>query len=143
MFLVILQFVKVKEKDLPQHKSYLSRFSKEVCYVKDSNSKYKQSLSIGWDVKTDALDITWIEIDYQIKAAKIAVINNHKSPIYFFFIKNLMDFSVLKGYTGYSRWRSKFHMTPFGFSLLSEMQLLNYAEAFNIQVYDLINFKCE
>jgi len=52
-----------------------------------------------------------------------------------------MDFQVLSGYTGFWKISIKKHMTPKGFSKLSDKKLAKYAEAFNITVDELKNFK--
>mgnify|MGYP000601484792 CR=1 FL=1 len=54
---------------------------------KNSDGKYERGLSSGWDVKSEALDNAWEDINEQITAAKKAIIAGEKSPIYYFFVK--------------------------------------------------------
>ncbi|MGB0886642.1 MAG: hypothetical protein ACPGSL_00855 [Vicingaceae bacterium] len=131
----------MKKKDLPQDDSGLKNFTREVCYVKNSEGKYESDLSSGWSVKNEALDNAWEDINEQIIAAKKAVTAGEKSPIYFFYIKNLMDFQVLSGYTGFWKFSIKKHMTPKGFNKLNDNKLAKYANAFNITIDELKNFK--
>ena len=76
----------MKKKDLPQDESALNEFTREVCYVKNSEGKYEADLSSGWDVKNEALDNAWNDINEQITEAKALIAAGKKSPIYYFFI---------------------------------------------------------
>jgi hypothetical protein len=131
----------MEKKDLPQDDSGLKGFTKEICYVKNSEGKYESDLSSGWDVKSEALNNAWGDINQQIEEAKKAIAAKEKSPIYYYFIKNLMDFQVLSGYTGFWKFSIKKHMTPNGFKKLSDKKLEKYAQAFDITIDELKNFK--
>jgi len=130
----------MKKKDLPQDPSGLKNFTREVCYVKNSEGKYEADLSSGWSIKNEALDNAWDDINQQIESAKKEILAGEKSPIYFYFIKNLMDYQVLSGYTGFWKFSIKKHMTPAGFKKLNDKKLAKYAKAFNITIDELKNF---
>lgn len=128
-----------KEK-LPQDKSKaLSNFTREVCYVKEEGHTV-QELSTGWDVKTEALDAAWSEIDRRIEDARKQVEEGKKSPILFFMELSLMDFPTLSGYTGFWKLTIKRHFKPSVFKKLSQKKLDTYAKAFKITVDQLVNF---
>jgi len=131
----------MKKKDLPQDPSPLKDFTREVCYVKNNEGKYEADLSSGWSVKNEALDNAWDDIKQQVEEARKEILAGTKSPIYFYFIKQLMDFQVLSGYTGFWKFSIKKHMTPKGFKKLSEKKLAIYAKTFDITVDELKNFK--
>jgi hypothetical protein len=131
----------MKKKDIPQDPSKLGDFTREVCYVKNNEGNYEAALSSGWSVKTDALDNAWDDINNQVEEARKEVIEGRKSPIYFYFIIQLMDFKVLSGYTGFWKISIKKHMTPKGFARLNKQKLAKYAKAFDISVEELVNFK--
>ena len=131
----------MKKKDLPQDDSGLKGFTREVCYVKNSEGKYESDLSTGWSVKSEALENAWDDINEQIELAKQAVLANEKSPVYYYFIKQLMDYKVLSGYTGFWKITIKKHMTPKGFKKLNEKKLAIYAKTFDITIDELKNFK--
>ena len=61
----------MKKSDLPQDKSDLLNFTREVCYVKNDNGKYEAELSSGWDVKTDALNSAWLDIENTLSVGLI------------------------------------------------------------------------
>ncbi len=131
----------MKKEDLPQDKSALEKMTREICYVKDNKGKYVTDLSRGWDVKADALDNAWEDINDRINEAKMAVKNGEKSPIYYFMELRLMDFPVISGYTGFWKMTIKKHMKPKVFASLSDKKLSIYAKAFDITVEELKNFK--
>lgn len=131
----------MKKDQIPQDKSALSDFTREVCYAKDENGQYTTGLSTGWDVKKDALDNAWNEINDRVKEAAMAVKNGEKSPVVYFMEKKLMDPTLLADYTGFWKWSVKRHMKPDVFAGLSEKKLKRYAEVFGISVDELKNFK--
>lgn len=127
----------MKKDDIPQDLGALGKITKEVCYATDSKGKYITGLSSGWDVKTDALDAAWNDIEKRINAAKQKVLNNYASPIFFFMEYRLMDLRILSDYTGFWKWQIKRHLKPAIFNKLSNKKLQKYAEAFNITTADL------
>jgi len=131
----------MKKEDLPQEPGALSRLTRELCYVKNEEGKYETALSKGWDIKKEALDSAWVEVNDRVEEARRAVVNGEKSPIYYFMELNLMDLGVLSGYTGFFTFFIKRHLRPSVFNALSENKLKKYADAFNIPVSELKNFK--
>lgn len=131
----------MKKEDLSQDKSALSRHTKEVCYVKNSNGQYETALSTGWDVKIDALNSAWEEVDRRIEEARMDVVEGRKSPIYYYMEKRLMEPAILAAYTEYWVFTVKRHFKPSVFKKLSRKRLEKYAEVFEISVDELINYK--
>jgi len=131
----------MKKEELPQDESALKGITREVCYVKDKDGKYITGLSTGWQIKKDALENAWDNIKERTEAARQAVKNGEKSPIYYFMELKLMDFPVLSGYTGFWIFSIKRHLKPHIFQALSDKKLSRYAKAFDITVEELKNFK--
>ncbi len=130
----------MKKEDLPQDKSGLVDFTREVCYVKNDNGKYEQALSSGWQVKSDALDGAWEEANRRTEAARKAFLDGQKSPILYYMELNLMDFPTLSGYTGFWVFSINRHLKPKVFNKLSHTKLERYAKAFRITIDELKNF---
>lgn len=126
----------MKKEDVPQDKSALDNFTKEVCYALDDSGKYVTTLSTGWEVKTVALDKTWSDIEHRIQAVKEKVLRKEASPVLFFMEARLMDFEILAAYTGFWQWQIKRHLKPNIFEKLSQKQLTKYAKAFNVSMDD-------
>jgi hypothetical protein len=127
----------MKKDDIPQDLSALGKITKEVVYATDSSGKYTTGLSSGWDVKIEALNTAWSDIDKRIAEAKQKVKDNQASPIYFFMEYRLMDINILADYTGFWQWQIKRHLMPEVFKNLSDNKLKKYAEAFNTTIDDL------
>ena len=131
----------MKKSDVPQDKSALENFTREVCYVKNEDGQYDTELSIGWETKKVALDEAWKEIEERIRNAREQIKKGEASPILYFMEEKLMDFTVLSGYTGIWKFRIKRHLKPNAFKKLNDSVLKRYADAFDISVDELKNFK--
>lgn len=129
----------MKTEEIPQDKSALDGWTREVCYAKNEEGKYQQGLSTGWSVKAAALDATWEQINQEIEDALQEVKSGKKSPIYYHMKKALMDESVLSQYTGFWKLTIKRHFKPVVFSKLSDKKLQRYADAFDMSVEQLKN----
>lgn len=131
----------MKKKDLPQDTSALEGITRDLCYVKDADGKYTTDLSTGWDVKKQALDNAWEDINERVAEAALLVKQGGKSPVYYFMEKALMDLPVLAGYTGFWQFTIKRHFKPSVFKSLSNECLQAYANTFEISIEELKNFK--
>ncbi|MGZ3823225.1 MAG: hypothetical protein ACXVB6_21705 [Mucilaginibacter sp.] len=127
----------MKKENVPQDMSSLGKITKEVCYATDSSGKYVTELSSGWDVKINALDVAWKDVEERIAKAKQQVLSGEASPLLFFMEYRLMDISILSDYTGFWKWQIKRHLKSKVFKNLSEKKLQKYAEAFNVKADDL------
>jgi hypothetical protein len=124
----------VEKKEIPQDKSKLVNFTKEVCYAVDDSGKYVTELSTGWDVKTTALDVAWNDINTRTEEAKKKMMKGEVSPVLYFMELKLMDLPTLADYTGFWKWTIKRHFKPSVFKSLSEKKLRKYAEVFEVSV---------
>lgn len=131
----------MKKEDVPQDPSALVGVTRDVCYVKDKDGKYTTDLSIGWDVKKQALDNAWDDIKERVAEAAAKVKNNEISPVFYFMELKLMDLTLLSSYTGFWKWTIKRHFKPSVFKGLSDKKLGIYAKTFDVSVDELKNFK--
>ncbi len=131
----------MKKEDVPQDLSPLGKITKEVCYATDNSGQYITQLSSGWNVKINALDVAWQDIDERVAEARKKVENKQASPLLFFMELGLMDIAILAKYSGFWRWQIKRHLKPTVFEQLSDKKLQRYAEVFNISIEDLKNMK--
>ncbi|MBI3517849.1 MAG: hypothetical protein HY062_00640 [Bacteroidetes bacterium] len=130
----------MKKEDVPQDPSALVGVTRDVCYVKDKDGKYTTDLSIGWDVKKQALDNAWDDIKERVADAATQVKKGEISPVFYFMELKLMDLTLLSSYTGFWKWTIKRHFKPSVFKSLSESKLNIYAKAFDISIDELKNF---
>lgn len=132
----------MKKDQVPQDQGNLSKSNmKELVYATDENGNYTTSLSSGWEPKTIALSNSIDDINERIAEAKKSVESGLASPILYFMERNKMDFSILGSYVGLWKWRVKRHVKPAVFKSLNDKILQKYADAFNISLSELKNFK--
>ncbi|MEO8085535.1 MAG: hypothetical protein ABI763_01875 [Bacteroidota bacterium] len=129
----------MKKSEIPQDKSLLVGFTREVDYAVDESGKYTSGLSTGWEIKTSALDLAWDDIKLRVKDAEEKVKRGEASPVLFFMELKLMDPGILAAYTGFWQWQVKRHMKATVFSTLSEKKLQKYADLFEIKMEELKN----
>lgn len=122
---------------MPQDLSSLGKITKEVCYATDESGKYVTELSKGWEVKINALDVAWDDIEIRRARAKQQVLDNKASPLLYFMEYRLMDIGILSDYTGFWKWQIKRHLKPEIFKKLSDKELKKYAQAFNVEIEDI------
>jgi hypothetical protein len=127
----------MKKDEIPQDNGALNKLTKEVVYAVDNSGNYTTDLSTGWDVKANALDVAWEDIEQRIKDAREKVVRGEASPLLYFMELRLMDPGILSAYTGFWKWTVKRHLKASAFNKLSEEKLKKYAEAFNITVDQL------
>ncbi len=125
------------KKDIPQDHSALVNYIKELCYAVGEDGQYTTANSTGWDVKTNALNVAWQDIEQRIIAAYNKVKNHEVSPILYFMELRLMDIGILSAYTGFWKWTIKRHLKPAVFIKLDNKILSKYALVFEIDVEDL------
>jgi hypothetical protein len=112
-----------------------------VQYAVDNNGHYVQEKSPGFEPQNIALEQAWDEVHEKTKEALQEVIQNKKSPIYFFMHREMMDISLLAEYMDFWKWKVKRHLKPSIFSKLDKKQLEKYADIFRLEdINDLENF---
>lgn len=130
----------MKKKDIPQDKTHLTTFTREVLYAKNEEGHYEKLLSEGWNVKNDALNNAWDDLNEQIEQAKQDVYDGKTSPIEYFMKLQIMELDILSGYTGIWQFNIKRHFKPNTFKKLKDNTLKKYAKAFDITLEELKNF---
>lgn len=127
----------MKKEDIPQDNSPLVDHFPELCYAKNDKGEYDTIQSTGWEVKTNALNQAWDDINQRVNEAKILVEKGKKSPIYFHMEKNLMTITILASYVKYCPLRVWWHMRPSVYKKLNLKVLQKYAQVFNISIEEL------
>lgn len=129
----------MKKDEIPQDDGALGRITKEVTYVVGDDGKYETAQSTGWEVKTEALNVAWEEVNNKIETARQKVLNGEASPILYFMEKKIMDIAILSAYTGFWKWTIKRHLKPSVFRNLSKDKIKKYAELFEVSEKELKN----
>lgn len=128
----------MKTEDVPQDLKYAKgTVVRDIAYAVDNDGKYTSVVSDGWDVKTDALDLAWDEINEQCDDILKRIKNGTSSPLEYYAAKGLMDVRLLSTYTGISKWRIRRHFKPKNFNSLDNETLAKYADALRMAVEQL------
>lgn len=132
----------MKKSEVPQDNGRVAqKGSRELYYAIDENGEYTTALSTGWDAKNVVQDHTMEVLEQEIEASRQQVAQGLVSPILYFLRLKRMDLTVLSGYTGFWQWRIKRHLKPENFKKLNVRQLQKYADAFDISMEELKNYK--
>jgi hypothetical protein len=128
----------MKVKDVPQDsKFFKNTVIRDVAYAVDDDGNYTPVISEGWEVKNDALDITWNEIDEKCAEVRQQVLDGKLSPLAYHLEKNIMEVGLFAKYTGQPKRKVKKHLKPEKFKELDDSVLQKYAEALRITVEEL------
>ncbi|MDR2138953.1 MAG: hypothetical protein LBP50_05345 [Tannerella sp.] len=128
----------MKIEDVPQDDKYLGRTTlRDVCYALDENGEYRQVISVGWEVKNEALSLAWESISEEAEAVRHEVLAGKKSPLAYHMEKHLFDTGLLASYAGFSGKTVRKHLHPDVFARLDDRVLGRYAEVLNISIEEL------
>jgi len=111
---------------------------KVVKYAVDESGDYTKVKTVGWEPENIVLHQAWEVINEKVEAVRKKVIEGKLSPIAFHMEKQMLEPSMVAGYTGISTFMVKLHMKPWFFKKLSQKQLDKYATAFRITSDELM-----
>jgi hypothetical protein len=128
----------MKIKEVPQDsKFFKDTVIRDVAYAVDDEGNYTPVISEGWEVKNDALDITWDCIGEKCEEIRSKVMAGEVSPLAYHLEKNIMNISLFAKYTGQTKRKIKKHLKPEKFKELDECVLQKYAEILRISIEEL------
>lgn len=128
----------MKKQEVPQDDANMleGKFT-EPCYAVDEEGKYTKVGSVGWDAKNVVMQQAWDAVHERVEEIREQVEANELSPIAYYMEKQLMDLSVIAGYTGFFRWTVKRHLKMKNFIKLNDKKLKKYADTFEISIETL------
>ena len=125
-------------KEVPQDsKFFKNTVIRDVAYAIDDDGNYMPVISEGWEVKNDALDITWDDIGEKCEEIRREILAGKLSPLAYHLEKNIMDVGLIAKYTGQTKRKVRKHLKPEKFKELDESVLYKYAEALRISIEEL------
>jgi hypothetical protein len=123
----------MKKDEVPQDDAnILEGKLKVVKYAVDSDGSYTKVKSVGWEPENIVLGQAWEDINEHVEEVKAKVKSGQLSPIAYHMAKQMLDPSMVAGYTGFPVFLVKLHLRPWFFRRLSEKRLEKYASAFRI-----------
>ena len=123
----------MKVEDVPQDARF---FQNSV--ARDEQGNYQAVVSMGWNVKADALQTVLDDVEEQCEPIRQRVLRHEVSPLAYHMEKNLMDIDMLADNSGISKRKVKKHMEYDEFQKLDRETLENYAYTLRISVEELL-----
>lgn len=128
----------MKVDEVPQDKGFLIEGKiSDLNYAIGDNGQYTSRQSRGWNPKNEALSMAWDAVYENTDQARQQVLEGKLSPIAFYMHLNIMDISILSGYTGIPKWKVRRHLKMKNFKKLPSGLLQIYALAFKITPEEL------
>ena len=128
----------MKVAELPQDaKFFKNTIIRDIAYATNDNGDYISVVSEGWDVKNDALDLTWEIIREKCEEIRKQVLLGKISPLAYHLEKNIMNIGLFSKYTGQTKRKIKKHLKSDRFNNLDDNILRKYAEVLRISVEEL------
>ncbi len=128
----------MKIEEVPQDKGYLveGRIS-DLNYAVDEQGKYVSRQSQGWQPKNEAMTMAWDVVFDRAEEIRKQVLAGVLSPLAFYMELNVMDPSIMSGYTGIPKWKVKRHLKMKNFRKINRDRMSRYAEALGISMEEL------
>jgi hypothetical protein len=128
----------MKKEEVPQDGRFLENTNfRDIYYALDENGNYCQVQSVGWEVKNEALSLTWESILDEAESIRQEVLAGEKSPLAYHMQVHLFDVSLLSAYSGIPKKNIKKHLQAGEFERLDNATLEKYASLLNITVDEL------
>jgi hypothetical protein len=128
----------MKIEDVPQDSRFLDDTNvRDIYYAMDSDGRYRQVTSVGWEPKNEALALTWENILEEAELLRQDVLARKKSPLAYHMKTHLFNVGILASYSGISKKVVKKHLQPEEFEQLDDATLKKYADVLNITVEEL------
>ncbi len=128
----------MKIEEVPQDKGYMidGRIS-DLNYAVDEQGKYVSRQSRGWQPKNEAMTMAWDVVFDRAEEIRKQVLSDVLSPLAFYMELNVMDPSILSGYTGIAKWKVKRHLKMKNFRKINPRNMARYAEVFGMTRLEL------
>lgn len=133
----------MKLDEVPQdHSSTYGGHSKLV-YAVDAGGHYQGAQSDGWEPEAFATQLAVAELQAQEAQALAAWRAGELSPLKYLMCQCRMDEAALAQIAGLWQWRIRRHFQPRHYARLPRRVLQRYAEAFGLDVAQLIRYQRE
>lgn len=130
----------MKKIHIPQEKNDAQNGQRKVMYAPNNNGEFSLH-KYGSEVEEYATKLAVNEYEILKEEALVRIKNGLSSPIEYYMYKSRMDLGTLASITGFFQFNIKRHLKIKTFSKLSEKVLAKYADAFDIEVENLKDFK--
>lgn len=126
--------------EVPKEENKILEGHQKVMYSTDDNGDF-QRINYGSSVEEFATLVAVEEYDILKKETLENIQKEISSPIEYFMYENRMDLPTLASVVGIFQFRVKRHLKMNNFKKLNDKILAKYAQAFNIKIEELKDFK--
>lgn len=126
--------------EVPKEENKILEGHQKVMYSTDDNGDF-QRINYGSSVEEFATLVAVEEYDILKKETLENIQKEISSPIEYFMYENRMDLPTLASVVGMFQFRVKRHLKMNNFKKLNDKILAKYAQAFNIKIEELKDFK--
>jgi len=126
--------------EVPQEENKTLDGIKKVMYTTDNDGKFKTA-NYGSSVEEFATQVAVEEYEVLKQESLENIKKGLSSPIEYFMFDNRMDLPTLASVVGMFQFRVKRHLKMNNFKKLNDKILSKYAQAFNIKIEELKDFK--
>lgn len=130
----------MKKIEIPQEENKTLDGVRKVMYAKDDSGDFKR-VNYGSSVEEFATQVAVEEYVILKEESLKNIANGISSPIEYFMYENRMDLPTLSSIVGMMQFRVKRHLKMSNFKKMNDKLLNKYAEAFNIKIEELKDFK--
>ena len=126
--------------EVPQEENKTLDGIKKVMYTTDDKGEFKKA-NYGSSVEEFATQVAVNEYETLKQESLENIKKGLSSPLEYFMYENRMDLPTLASIVGMFQFRVKRHLKMNNFKKLNDKILSKYAQAFNIKIEELKDFK--
>ncbi|MBU2316905.1 MAG: hypothetical protein KJ683_12705 [Actinobacteria bacterium] len=133
----------MKLEDVPQDHSSTYGGHRKLVYATDEQGCYCETRSDGWEAEAFSTQLAVSELEEQEGLALAEWKAGQASPLKCLMYRYRLDEAALAQITGLWQWRIRRHFRPADYRRLAVGILRRYADAFGLDVTDLIRYQQE
>ena len=127
-----------KDKVQQDDANLLNGLFKVVKYATEEDGSYTTVKTVGWEAENIVSQQAWADIHEHVEEVLQQVKSGKKSPIAYHMTRQMLDPSMISGYTRFPGFLVRLHLRPWFFNKLSRRGLEKYARAFRMSVDDML-----
>lgn len=133
----------MKLDEVPQDPDSSYGGHSKLLYAVDEQGRYQGTQSAGWEAESYATQLAVAELEEQEAQALAEWQGGQASPLKCLMYRYRLDEPALAQITGFWQWRIRRHFRPEIYRRLPMKHLARYAEAFGLDVVELIRYQQE
>jgi hypothetical protein len=133
----------MKLDEVPQDHSSTYGGHRKLVYATNDQGRYCETRSDGWEPEAFSTQLAVSELEEQEALALAEWQAGQASPLKCLMYRYRLDEAALAQITGFWQWRIRRHFRPASYCRLGAGVLMRYADAFGLDVAELIRYKQE